>query len=230
MAVKAVNLIPTKEDLQDIVMSDIDDCLDLFCSESGIDDKKAIRPQEWTAALQYINSHVIRPNNIVYNLEHGLPNNRLNLFSVNRLLDQYIYMCNLYSQAITIKGFSVLSGISPDKIHGWKSDTTKLYIYTDKNLRPLDHKELLQGGIDGNTLTIQGRDLYKKLLENIEQNVNDMILDGKRRGIGPVVRYNRFYETHKQGAVIESPAVVDVDDLSSRLGISDSLQGLLAGK
>lgn len=230
MAVRAVDL---KHDIDldtDVVMSDLDYALDTFCSNAGIDDKRSIRPQEWTAALQYINNTVIKPSKTCYNLEHGLPHDRLNLFSVNALLDRYIYMCNLYSQAITIKGFSLLSGISPDKIHSWKSDKTRLYIYTDKDLRPLDYTELLQGGIDGNTVTIQARDLYKKLLENIEQNVNDMVLDGKRKGIGAVVRYNRFYETQAARQAQETSPAFDVTATAQQLGILDHVQALPDGK
>lgn len=225
----AICAIDIKQDIDfesDGIFNAIDETLDMFCESAGIEDKRQIRPQEWTAALQYINAHAIRPAGYTKILEPMLPYNRVNLFAINALLDRYIYLCNLYNQAITIKGFSLLSGISHDSVYKWRDDKTKLYIITDSNHNILDYDTAIKGGVVGDTVTISPNDLYKKIMVSVEQNINDMVLDSKRRGIGAVVRYNRFYETHNQQGLQDNPPAFDITSTAQQLGILDHVQAL----
>ena len=72
-------------------------------------------------------------------------------------------------------------------------------------------------------LTIRPNEIYKKLLLNIEQNINDMVIDGRRRGVGPIVRFNKFYETHSPGARDQGKQVINTSDLALQLGIDTKL-------
>ena len=72
-------------------------------------------------------------------------------------------------------------------------------------------------------VTIKPCDIYKKLVKNIEQNINDMIIDGKRRGIGTIVRYNRFYENKSAALDRNAPPLLDIKDLALQLGIDTKL-------
>ena len=72
-------------------------------------------------------------------------------------------------------------------------------------------------------VTISPDYIYKKLIENIELNINDMVIDGRRRGIGPVVRFNKFYENQSTGAGLEHSKIIDSHELALQLGIDRDL-------
>lgn len=207
-----------------IINDDIQYYIDLFLSENEID-KKNIRPQEWTALLKYINETYIKPNKILLIFQDTIPYKRHNFFMINSLLDKYIYICNLYNQAITVLGFSTLSGITQDIIYKWENDKQKHIIYINKDGSIKNYNEMLSISKDGydKMVTISPREIFKKLIENIELNINDMVIDGRRRGIGPVVRYNRFYEKRGRDTSGDVPRLEDHKELAAQLGIDTKL-------
>ena len=112
-----------------------------------------------------------------------------------------------------------------DTIYTWNNDNTKYHIYINKDGYICNEYELQNTSIDNRVrqLTIKPSDIYKKLIENIEQNINDMVIDGRRRGVGPIVRFNKFYENHNNAAAATGKQVIDSNELALQLGINDKL-------
>lgn len=209
---------------ENIINDDIQYYIDLFLSENEID-KKNIRPQEWSALLEYISNTYIKPNNILHVFQDTIPFKRYNLFAISKLLDKYIYLCNIYNQIISINGFSKFSGISFDNLNKFQNDKQKHIMYLSKDGSIINESNMLN--VNSNCydrmVTISAYEIYKRLLNNIEINVNDMLVDGKRRGIGPVVRYNKFYETQARDSSGDVPRLEDHSQLAAQLGIDAKL-------
>ena len=118
-------------ELNKININDIENYIDLFCSDHNINIQD-IRPQQWTAIITYIGNVYIKANNLLYVFLDKIPYKRYNYFLVNQLLDIYINLCNIYSQSITIIGFSKISCINLDTIYTWKEDNTKNTIFINQ--------------------------------------------------------------------------------------------------
>ena len=211
-------------ELNKININDIENYIDIFCTDHNIDIQD-IRPQQWTAIISFIGDNYIRPNNIIYISLDRIPYKRYNYFVINQLLDIYISLCNIYSQSITILGFSKLSCIDTDVIYQWKNDNNKNIMFINSDGTICNNTDLINSSIDNRVrqLTIRPIDIYKKLIENIEQNINDMVIDGRRRGVGPIVRFNKFYETHSTGGRDHDKPPLNSNDLALQLGIDTKL-------
>lgn len=218
------NLINDCIELNKINIHDIENYIDIFCMDHDIN-KSDIRPQQWTAIITYIGESYIKPNNILSIFLDTIPYKKYNFFLVNQLLDIYINLCNIYSQSITIIGFSKISCINLDTIYTWKEDNTKNTIFINSDGTICSNIDLINSSSDNRVkqLTIKPNEIYKKLLLNIEQNINDMVIDGRRRGVGPIVRFNKFYETHSTGVRDQGKQVLDNAELALQLGIDSKL-------
>ena len=218
------NLINDCIELNKINIHDIENYIDIFCDDHDINIKE-IRPQEWTAIISFIGDNYIRPNNIIYINLDRIPYKRYNYFVINQLLDIYISLCNIYSQSITILGFSKLSCIDTDVIYQWKNDNNKNIMFINSDGTICNNTDLINSSPSNRVrqLTIRPIDIYKKLIENIEQNINDMVIDGRRRGVGPIVRFNKFYETHSTGGRDQGKPLLNSNDLALQLGIDTKL-------
>lgn len=207
-----------------VVNSDIEYYITLFCNDHDINIKE-IRPQEWTAILKYINESYIKPNKMLLIYQNTIPYKRHNFFMIDSLLDKYIYLCNMYNQSISVLGFSILSGITQDNIYQWRNDKQKHIIYINSDGSIKNYNEMLSISNDGysSMLTITPMEIYQKLIQNIELNINDMVIDGRRRGVGPIVRFNKFYETHSPGAGDHGKQAINTNDLALQLGIDSQL-------
>lgn len=214
----------TELNTNEIVKGDIEYYIDLFCQEYDIE-KKSIRPQEWTALLSYIYNNYIHPSNVLRIQLDKIPYTRYNYFMVDKLLDKYINLCNIYNQSITILGFSKLSNISTETIYRWRDDKQRNTIFINPNGSLCNNMDLINSSSDNrlSQVTISPSDIYKKLVSNIEQNINDMVIDSKRRGVGAIVRYNRFYETHSTTEKDTDTKLIDSSELAKQLGIDSQL-------
>ena len=98
-----------------------------------------------------------------------------------------------------------------------------MYLNKDGSIK--NHDEMLSIYKDGydRMVTISPSTIYQKLFQNIEQNINDMVIDGKRRGIGPVVRFNKFYENNSPRPADRVERVTDSHELALQLGIDKEL-------
>ena len=208
----------------EIIKDDIQYYIELFCNEYDID-IKSIRPQEWTAILKFICDKYIKPNKLLLIQQNIIPYKRYNYFAINQLIDKYTTLCNIYNQSMSIIAFSILSGISQESIYQWRNDKQKHIIYINSDGSIKDYNQMLSISSDGydEMLTITPMEIYQKLITNIEQNLNDMVIDNKRKGIGTIVRYNKFYETHPHRAGDQQQQLVDSSELAKKLGIDTKL-------
>lgn len=164
----------------EIFENDIDKYLNLFCDEQNIDDLRQVPQSVWNGALMYINRHVFKPNNQALksnsNYNTGIYNNNINITTnynmynydlVSKVVDYYIYLCQLYNKEISIMGFSNLTGIDTDTINDW--------------------------GNNSNKLSTSCSVIYKKLVQGREESLSNKLADGKQNPVGVIAILNRQF-------------------------------------
>ena len=103
----------------------------------------------------YVSHKYIKPSKIL-KLKNDIYN-RYDIQQVEKLYDYYIYMCSVYNKAVSIVGFSYLSGIDKAVIYEWEQNYFGRY---DK-------------------ASSDRSDIAKKLREARENSLSDMLLSGK---------------------------------------------------
>lgn len=170
--------VQEQEQTTEVFENDIALYLKMFCESHGIDSEYDIFPSQWNGALNYIYNHVIKNNPDILTIPHTVSNS-YNLIAVNELLDIYIFMCYCHNQEISIKGFSLLSGISRETIHSWGSSNTRAYIYRDLQGNIIDYTAI--NNLKENEYTKEpsaaASDIYKKLVENNEESLVCLMKD-----------------------------------------------------
>lgn len=164
----------------DVFENDIDVFLKQFCAEQGIEDLRAVPQSVWNGALMYVNRHVFRPNpqalksNNKYNTD--IYNNNINITTnynmynyelVNKVLDYYIYLCQVNNKEVSIIGFENLTGITQETIYTW--------------------------GHNENKLSSSCSDIYKKLVKMREESLSNKLADGRQNPVGVIAMLNRHY-------------------------------------
>lgn len=121
----------------EVYENDIDLYLQMFCEQYGIEDMTQEPQSRWSAAMQYIYKNVFKNGCLrlqgrlegYTNDNKGLNNSNCNAYDldkVNRVVDYYIYLCDLYNKGKTIMGFCYLTGINQDTIYAWERDKSKM--------------------------------------------------------------------------------------------------------
>ena len=102
----------------------IENCIDEFCEEYSITDLSNETQNRFNACLRYIYEHVFKatPKVKVDNRTKTLLDTD-NIDLVLEVLDYYIYLCDIYSKAVSVQGFSTI-------IYDWKNGV-------NRNLNPL---------------------------------------------------------------------------------------------
>lgn len=159
----------------EVFENDIDLYLHQFQEEQGIEDLRTVPQSVWNGALMYINRHVFRnkevlKSNDIYNINNNdIPTNfnSYNYDLVNKVLDYYIYLCQVNNKEVSIIGFSNLTNIDTDTINEWGNDRVKLSSMT----------------------TV----IYKKLHKMREESLSNKLADGKQNPVGVIAMLNRHY-------------------------------------
>lgn len=155
--------------------NDIDFYLHEFIDIQGIDDMKKESQSVWNGALTYIYRHVFKGNKQILKQRNNIYTNNTimstncnayNYNAVSKVLDYYIYLCQIYSKEISIVGFSNLTGIHNDVIHEWGN---------------------------GNRLSKESHDIYKRLSSMREESLSNKLADGKQNPVGVIAMLNRHY-------------------------------------
>ena len=164
----------------EVFENDIDLYLHQFQDEQGIEDFKQVGQSVWNGALRYIYKHVFKANpqalksNTNYNT--NIYNNNINITTnynmynyelVNKVLDYYIYLCQIYNKEISIIGFENLTGITQETIYTW--------------------------GENNNKLSSSCSEIYKKLVKMREESLSNKLADGKQNPVGVIAMLNRHY-------------------------------------
>lgn len=164
----------------EIFENDIDLYLHQFQDEQGIEDLRAVQQSVWNGALMYVNRHVFKPNpqslkstnkynTEIYNNNTNISTN-YNMYNyelVNKVLDYYIYLCQINNKEISIIGFENLTGITQETIYTW--------------------------GENNNKLSSSCSEIYKKLIKMREESLSNKLVDGKQNPVGTIAVLNRQF-------------------------------------
>ena len=158
----------TIEDYNDIeyIKNRIDGAISDFCIDYDIQDLKAETQNVFNGLLRYIYSHVFKANNKLKQDDRSKTLIDINNIDIiTDVLNYYIYLCDIYSKAISIQGFSVLTGIDYSVIYDWKNGV-------HRRLNP------------------KYADIYKTLDAERERSLADILLSGKKQPLGVLAVLN----------------------------------------
>ena len=131
-----------------------------------IEDMHREPQSRWNAALLYINKYYFKLHPEVLTTP-GTVSNSYNLDAVNSVCDIYINLCYEYDKEISILGFSKLTGINQDTFYDWGNQSS----------RP----------------SSSACEIYKKLSQEREESLSNMLISGKRNPVGLLGALNRHY-------------------------------------
>ena len=181
----------------------IENCIDEFCEEYNITDLSSETQNRFNACLRYIYEHVFKatPKVKVDNRTKTLLDTD-NIDLVLEVLEYYIYLCDIYSKAVSVQGFSTLTGIDYTIIYDWKN------------------------GVNRNLNSLYS-DIYKRLDGERERTLSDLLVSGKRQPIGVLAVLNHEKGWNLPGTSKEVRHVASVEDASTiaeryKARISDS--------
>ena len=161
----------------------IDSAITEFCEEYEIENLVKESQNRFNACLRYIYNHVFKASN-----KYSLDNRSKTLLDINNIklvyeiLSYYIYLCDLYSKAISINGFSVMSGIDRTIIYDWFNGVNRL-----------------NSGYS---------DIFKTLDAERERSLADLLISGNRPNIGILAVLNHEKGWNLPGASREVKHVV----------------------
>lgn len=166
-----------------------------FCDSHGIQPEE-ISNSQYSASMQYINQTFVKRKyeRLSYSVNPDV---------LGKLLDQYIYLCNIYDKCIRVYDFSLLSGIT----------TTTLYRYHNYNGNERQTKILCI--------------IMQKLFDSSESSIESKILTDNGNKIGYIASLNHRFgwnNSDNSRAVGETIQIADFDRISElqKLGIETS--------
>lgn len=214
------NRIPQKP--YEVYESDIDLWLDQFRAENGIDDLSKLTQSQWNAALMYVNKHCMQE------LGATLPGSRKKLYDdpvlLNAICDRYIYLCNMYSKEISMRGYAKLTGIYPETLETWynqsyrniNNNPNNIYIDTDNSVNTSNGVNI-NNGIDKDSLYCI---LCKKLNKEREESLSNKLADGMKNPVGVLAILNRHYAWNMPGVREEKrPELRSVEQIAADMGV-----------
>ena len=161
----ADNTIKTSDGIE-IYENAICEYLDQYIDTHEIEDMRREPQSRWNAALLYINKYYFKLHPEVLTTP-GTVSNSYNLDAVNSVCDIYINLCYEYDKEISILGFSKLTGINQDTFYDWGNQSS----------RP----------------SSSACEIYKKLSQEREESLSNMLISGKRNPVGLLGALNRHY-------------------------------------
>ena len=161
----------------------IDSAITEFCEEYEIENLVKESQNRFNACLRYIYNHVFKASNKYYIDSRSktlLDINNIKL--VYEILSYYIYLCDVYSKAISINGFSVMSGIDRTIIYDWFNGV--------------------------NRLNSEYANVFKILDAERERSLADLLISGNRPNIGILAVLNHEKNWNLPGSSREIKHVV----------------------
>ena len=215
------NRIPQKP--YEVYESDIDLWLDQFRSENGIDDLSKLTQSQWNAALMYVNKHCMQE------LGATLPGSRKKLYDdpvlLNAICDRYIYLCNMYSKEISMRGYAKLTGIYPETLETWYNQSYRNInnnpsnIYIDNTIKGNNNNIGFDNDIGENKDSLYCI-LCKKLNKEREESLSNKLADGMKNPVGVLAILNRHYAWNMPGVREEKrPELRSVEQIAADMGV-----------
>lgn len=204
----------------DMINNLFDDYLSTFCLDNKIDDEYDIYPSMWNAALKYIYNNIFKPNPNILRPK-GTINGAYNLVAVNDVLDIYIYKCFVHNQEISIAGFCLFTGITPDVIYNWGKSKTRNIIYKDLKGNVLTNVQVsrLKEGEYTEELSTLAKDIFKKIKDTSEESLVSLLKDRRNNPMKYLPILNRRYQWNLPGVSHENSSKTELtaDDIRSKL-------------
>ena len=152
----------TIDDYQDIeyIKNRVNSAINDFCIDYDIKDLRNETQNLYNALLRYIYENVFKPKGKlrVDNRSKSLIDYS-NIDILYSVLEYYIYLCDLYNKAVSIKGFSLMIGIDYGIILDWNNGV-------NRKLNPLYSE------------------IHKILDAERERSLADMLISGRKQPIG----------------------------------------------
>lgn len=204
-----------------------DNLLDTFCLNNNVADKYDMYPSMWNAALRYIYNNIFKPNKDI--LKPNVANGAYNLDSVDAVADIYIYKCFIHNQEISIAGFSIFTGITPDVIYSWGSRKTRTVIYKDLQGNILNNMQVSRLSEDEYVVvpSTRAQDIFKKIKEMSEESLVSLLKDRRNNPMKYLPILNRRYQWNLPGVSRERTDKADItaaDIRAKLLGNDKQLQ------
>lgn len=176
------------------MFDDIADALTQYARHSlGADDPAKITDNQFCSVLIYLNHRYIR-DIYNYNNTHNVGKEYKDYKSISDILDIYINLCLRFDKYISIRGFSLFSGIDDMTISSW----------SDKKSSP----KLIE--------------LYKKLQGFSEESLVNNLATGRKNPVGAMgILNNRFQWATSNNRQEHVTRLENVDDIRLALGVND---------
>lgn len=209
----------------DIYDNDIEYYFLEYCQKYSFNPFK-ISYRQWTGGLMYIYNHTFKLDNSKLFEYNNLNQKQYNLYVIEKLVDLYIYVCNVYSKEVSIYGFCTLSGIQDCVIYDWKNNKYRYIEYYSLSGEKLDIKDIR--GLDESQYikkaTYKAMNIYIKLTSSTRQSIRD---GAGSVSVGPLALFNDMVSkdliSDSRAGQIQDYSKTDVID---RLGIANELQSL----
>ena len=140
--------------------------LQQYIDERKIENMSKEPQSKWNAALMYIHKNYFKLHPSALKSKNRV-SNTYNLDIVNEICDIYINLCYEYDKEISILGFSKLTGINADTFYDWGNGSSRA--------------------------TTNACEIYKKLTQEREESLSNMLISGKRNPVGLLGALNRHY-------------------------------------
>jgi len=176
------------------MFDDISDALAQYARHSlGTDDPAKITDNQFCSVLIYLNHRYIRDIYDYYN-KHNSGKEYKDYKTISDILDIYINLCLRFDKYISIRGFSLFSGIDDQTITSW----------SDKKSSP---------GL---------QDVYKKLIGFSEESLVNNLATGRKNPVGAMGILNNRFQWATSNNRQETVHKIDgLDDIRLALGVND---------
>lgn len=159
------NTVKTESGIE-VYENGITEYLDQYIAERKIEDMHKEPQSRWNAALLYINKYLFKVHPELLTAPHTVSNS-YDLNAVNDVCNIYINLCYEYDKEVSILGFCKLTGIAQDTVYQWGAESS----------RP----------------GTSASEIYKKLSQEREESLSNMLISGKRNPVGLLGALNRHY-------------------------------------
>lgn len=99
------------------------DLVNVFCIENNIENLASVSTNIFHACLTFIRDNTVRLNQDLYKYDNKV-NNAYDFDKLAKGVDNYIAMCQLYDNAVSVLGCSIYLGLTHVQIYEWQAMTT----------------------------------------------------------------------------------------------------------
>lgn len=163
-------------------------CLEIFCSEYGVEDLRKAPQNTFESAISYAGDYIfLKPENKTFKYNRQTILDIDNAQLLDYILDYYIFLCGVYNKESNIQGFSKYIKISTQTMYNWLNQEYKTKIYLDKQgnrIEDIQEWRLNNKGKYTEILSTAHFDLVKKLMRNDEHSLANIgISDRNNTGV-----------------------------------------------